>query len=120
MGRVAVAKPPSISKITLSGGNGADIIDGRTYSSADQARGFIIKGNGGNDDLTGGSGADSLSGGAGNDVLHAHLSDLVGAPAGTTIYDGGNGVDTLDLSSIPSTDGDGIFVQSGGRIWTNV
>jgi Ca2+-binding RTX toxin-like protein len=65
---------------TISGGGGPDEIDGGD----------------GNDSLTGGGGADKLLGGAGNDHLVGTMDDS---------FDGGRGVDTLDLSGSPTAIG---------------
>ena len=79
----------------------------REYSPTDIARGFILNGGDGNDRITGGPGPDELFGGAGNDTLlgtHQHK------------FDGGRGVDTLDLSS--SAVGLLVDIQGSGTFTT--
>src|SRR5436190_757246 len=68
---------------TILGTNNNDSLIGT--ASAD-----VIKGGGGNDVLHGGGGNDHLSGGHGNDVM---FSDN-----GIVDFNGGAGIDTVDLS----------------------
>jgi VCBS repeat-containing protein len=71
----------------LNGGSGADIINGM----------------GGDDRINGGSGNDVLDGGAGNDRVHGDAGDdlasyVLGENVGSAdVYDGGSGIDTLQL-----------------------
>ncbi|HET9427386.1 MAG TPA: hypothetical protein VFO69_03415 [Allosphingosinicella sp.] len=104
----------SSGKYVIKGTRGDDIIDGRTYDLALQERGLSIDGSAGNDILRGGSGQDYLNGNHGNDTLIADESDLSGVASGTLIYQGGSGVDTLDLSAIPFAEGTGLWIRSGG------
>ena len=106
-----MAKPPRVTKFAISGDRYDNVIDGSTYATDIQERGLIISGNDGNDTLKGGLGQDVLQGGNGNDTLIADLSDLQGVSAGTVVYDGGKGVDTLDLSGIDYVDGAGVWIQ---------
>jgi Ca2+-binding RTX toxin-like protein len=118
----------SAARYSINGTQGDDFIDGSTYSATLQARGLDISGGGGNDHLKGGSGADSLSGGNGNDVVLGDLADLTGAGGNSKIvWDGGNGVDTLDLSGLAYAEGKGILLQAvsntasaSNQIWTNI
>ena len=86
----------------------------KVYGEAQIDAGFIIKGDagddritggrgpdeidggGGNDRIDGGDGADKLLGGAGNDLLIGTMDDR---------FDGGRGIDTLDLSGSPTAVG---------------
>lgn len=115
------------SRFTVPTTRGNDIIDGSTLDTALQARGLIIDGNAGNDVIKGGVGADLLSGGDGNDYVYGDLADLASASNGATVWDGGKGTDTLDLSLIPFTEGSGTYVRitsgpgtSTSQVWTNV
>lgn len=106
---------PSIGKFSINGTSGDDLIDGSTYDSSIQSRGFNINGAGGNDTIKGGFGADILKGGNGNDLISGDLSDLSGAGSGNIVWDGGNGIDTLDLSAIPYADGTGTMIAFYGN-----
>lgn len=82
---------PSAGDDILAGGNGNNIIDG-------QAGNDVINGGGGNDIIIGGLGHDTLSGEEGDDsfiVTADHPSR-----DGRDVYDGGDGVDTLDFSAV--------------------
>ncbi len=91
---------------SLSGDNGNDSLDGGT----------------GNDSLYGGTGDDTLKGGAGNELLsggdgHDHFVVEVGGgadaivdfsisiPAGSSLTDGAQTMDQLDLSDLSNKDG---------------
>ena len=116
-----MAKSPG--KYSISGTRGDDYLDGSTYSSSLQSRGFNINGQAGNDTLKGGFGRDVLNGGAGNDLVYGALDDLVGLGDGKLAWDGGTGTDTLDLSGITSDPGNGLWVMFGslgGELLTNV
>jgi VCBS repeat-containing protein len=71
----------------LNGGSGADIINGM----------------GGNDRINAGSGNDIMDGGSGNDIVNGDSGDDLGIYVlsenigSTDVYDGGSGVDTLQL-----------------------
>ncbi|WP_439477876.1 tandem-95 repeat protein [Brevundimonas sp.] len=71
----------------LNGGSGADIINGM----------------GGNDRINAGSGNDVIDGGSGNDIVSGDSGDdlaiyVMGENVGSTdVYDGGSGIDTLQL-----------------------
>jgi len=77
------------STMTITGGNGADILTGGVKAD-------IISGGSGVDTITGGSGIDTLIGGAGNDIFNMDdVSDFIGLVTAETI-DGGAGVlDTI-------------------------
>lgn len=124
VGEASMAKPTT--RYNLSGDRGDNILNASTLSAVIQAGGVDISGNAGNDTLIGGSGKDVMKGGDGNDLLVASLTDLQGTGAGSIVYDGGNGSDTLDLSGIPYDAGTGIWLRMdlGGKgsnfIRTNV
>src|SRR6476661_1778559 len=99
------------TKYAVNLGSGDDHFDGFTLDPAIQARGLIVNGNAGNDVLKGGSGQDSLNGGDGADYVYGRLDDLVGLKDGAIAWDGGRGVDTLDLSQLAYADGKGIEVR---------
>lgn len=109
-----------LPKVTIKGTRYADTIvvgsDGVTLNgalarySADQiASGFILQGEAGKDTITGGPGPDDLYGGAGNDNLTggAGLDRLFGGDGNDILrdawngafFDGGRGIDRLDLSA---------------------
>ena len=113
------------SRYTVPTTRGADDIDGSILDGSLQDRGLIIDGGAGNDRIKGGRGADLLSGGDGDDYIYGDLSDLAGARDGTIVWDGGKGIDTIDLSLIPYSPGSGTYLDIGGtgsssRVWTNV
>ncbi len=109
-----------LPKVTINGTRYADTIsvdsDGVTlntvfsgYSPHQIASGFILKGNAGNDLISGGLGPDDLYGGAGKDTLTggAGLDRLYGGDGNDILvdawdgayFDGGLGIDTLDLNA---------------------
>ncbi|MCE2867300.1 MAG: hypothetical protein LW805_08125 [Oxalobacteraceae bacterium] len=55
-----------------------------------------VTGSGGNDKIDGGTGADSITAGKGDDLIYAGLGDVI---------DGGEGIDTVDLSTLKRSDG---------------
>ena len=77
------------STMTITGGNGGDILTGGVKAD-------IITGGAGIDTITGGSGIDTLIGGAGNDIFNMDdVSDFIGLVTAEVI-DGGAGVlDTI-------------------------
>lgn len=81
---------------SISGGNGNDHINGGSGHD-------LILGLGGNDRINAGSGNDTMDGGAGNDIVNGDAGDdlgiyVLGENAGSTdVYDGGSGIDTLQL-----------------------
>lgn len=80
------------------GGAGNDELfgaEGNDYLDGEEGRDFIDGGSG-NDVLIGGLDTDTVDGGAGDDVFVALMND------GDDFYDGGEGVDTFNLSSILS------------------
>lgn len=95
------------TKVSLSGGDGDDIITGgnrndtlRGGKGSDILRGLggndVLYGDDDNDWLQGGAGNDRLYGGTGNDVLQGDDgADIVYGDAGNDILQGGNGNDTL-------------------------
>ena len=86
--------------MTIIGTDGDDLVDA-THTVAGQplptAVGDLIKGKGGDDDLSGLAGDDRINGGPGNDSLHGDAGDdtLLGK-RGRDSLDGGDGDDTLD------------------------
>lgn len=119
--------PRPSGKYTINGSKAGETILGETYSFELQQRGLIIKGNGGNDTLKGGFGQDVLNGGDGDDTIIGELNDLEGVADGTFVWDGGRGNDLLDLSSITSAPGTGLWLVlgtgpngSGSSLQTNV
>ena len=129
-------------KVTIKGTRNSDIIvvdsdglgldgvtlNGRftTYSDDQIASGFILRGDAGNDIITGGLGPDDLYGGAGNDNLTggAGLDRLYGDAGNDTLvdawdgafFDGGRGIDLLDLSAETAS----IGVAMGNNIFLTV
>lgn len=103
----------------ISGGDGADFVDGgagrdtvhggsgddHVFAGADadlvngEAGADRLFGQGGNDVINAGAGDDAAFGGAGNDLFVGEVGDGNDTYYGDEI-DGGNGVDTLDLSAI--------------------
>jgi len=88
----------------IDGGDGNDAIDGG--GGDDTLKGGsdddVIEGGAGDDTLYAGDGRDTLSGGDGNDTLHASAeSDTSNI---NNIYDGGSGIDTLNLDSYTGAD----------------
>lgn len=130
-GKISVKGTRSNDTITV-GTEGVTVVTGTStrfynYSSEQIAAGFLLKGDagddtitggvgpdeidggGGNDALQGGDGADKLLGGAGNDILAGTMDDL---------YDGGRGIDTLDLSGSPVAVG--VDILGYGTFYKNV
>ena len=108
------------SRLTIKGTRGNDVIqviDGGvlingSFKAVAQAKidaGLTIKGDAGNDDITGGRGADTLDGGDGNDTLRDSAS---------TTFIGGSGIDTVDLSG--ESNGVLIDIQGNGTVDTAV
>ncbi len=99
---------------SLSGGDGSDVIGGGDGNDTliGNAGSDILRGDDGDDILRGGSGLDILFGGAGADVLNGGTGlDLLFGGAGSDrllantivtgeIFNGGAGVDVLDLSGL--------------------
>ncbi|WID99328.1 hypothetical protein QO058_14470 [Bosea vestrisii] len=103
----------------ISGGDGADFVEGgagrdtvhggsgddHVFAGADndlihgEAGADRLFGQGGNDVINAGAGDDAAFGGAGNDLFVGEVGDGNDTYYGDEI-DGGNGVDTLDLSAI--------------------
>lgn len=123
---------PSGSKTTIKGTRGDDVIGigegNHVYSDAVVAAGFVIDGSAGNDTLAGGSGPDDLTGGAGADHLTGGggLDRLLGGDGDDILvddidgayFDGGRGIDTLDLSAV--TANVGVDLQGSGWIYLGV
>ncbi|MCX7890405.1 MAG: hypothetical protein N2422_11885, partial [Rhodobacteraceae bacterium] len=89
----------------LFGGAGHDRIRGERGNDRlhGEAGDDILAGGEGDDSLDGGAGDDTLSGGAGADVIAGGAGAdtlIVSADAAPDSYDGGDGVDSLDLSSL--------------------
>jgi len=94
-----------VKQVVAEGGLGDDIIDGSAQASATIK--LTLRGNDGNDMLTGGAGQDVLDGGAGNDTLDGKGGkDMVlggdgndtmigGADGKKDTFIGGSGADTL-------------------------
>jgi len=76
----------------LSGGAGSDTLNGGAGSDK-------LSGGAGSDILDGGSGSDRLDGGSGNDTLIYTLSENTGS---TDLYQGGSGIDTVQLNFFTS------------------
>jgi len=124
-----------MAKPTINGTRGADniaVVDSgvmlngtlKPFSAAIIDGGFIIKANAGNDVVTGGRGPDAIYGGAGNDRLTGGggqdtlsggdgADTLIDTPLGAK-FDGGRGIDTLDLSG--ATQGAFADLGFGGNI----
>ena len=109
------------------GETGASLNGVLTPYSADQIdSGFILQGEAGDDTITGGRGPDDLYGGAGNDSLTggAGLDRLFGGDGNDTLidawdgafFDGGRGIDLLDLSAETAS----IGVAMGNNIFLTV
>ena len=133
-----MGKPSLSGKITIKGTRNADDIavvaqgvevngNLKAYGDAQIDAGFIIKGDAGDDTLTGGRGPDEIDGGGGNDRLSGGegADKLLGGDgndvlAGTMIdrFDGGRGIDTLDLSGSPTAVG--VDLSGFGTFWTDV
>ena len=94
-----------VKQVVAEGGLGDDIIDGSAQASATIK--LTLRGNDGNDMLTGGAGQDVLDGGAGNDTLDGKggKDTVLGGDGNDTmtggvdgkqdIFIGGSGADTL-------------------------
>ncbi|MEM5495763.1 VCBS domain-containing protein, partial [Hoeflea sp. AS16] len=74
-------------------------LSGDNIFTADDSNDRVI-GNDGNDTLNGGDGDDLLIGGAGTDILRGGAGDDYMVDGGGTTFDGGAGVDTVDLSAL--------------------
>ena len=109
----------SVSKLTISGTRGDDSISvgyggywiNGSFKSVAQSKieaGLIIKGGDGNDFIGGGPGSDTLDGGNGNDILRDDI---------TTVFIGGAGIDTADLSG--SSVGVALDLQGSGTVFTD-
>jgi Ca2+-binding RTX toxin-like protein len=122
-----------IKQIAISGGNGADTLNGsRNDDTLFGLNGNdTLSGGTGNDVLSGANGADLLYGGGGNDTIYAgNDSDYVSAGAGSDwiwgdngnditqggsgndVLDGGNGNDLVDAGS-----GNDSIYGGNGREW---
>ncbi|MGQ7793183.1 M10 family metallopeptidase C-terminal domain-containing protein [Faunimonas sp. B44] len=87
---------------TLNGGDGADYLTGDDGND-------VLNGNAGNDTLYGGDGTDTLNGGDGDDYIEDTGTNTVNGGAGNDYiknlfvtggtWDGGTGIDTIDLSA---------------------
>ena len=85
------------STMTITGGNGADILTGGVKAD-------IISGGNGIDTITGGSGIDTLIGGAGNDIFQMDdVSDFIGLVTAETINGGAGVLDTILFSEAATT-----------------
>jgi VCBS repeat-containing protein len=82
---------------TLDGGDGSDLLlAGNGDDTLDGGDGSdLLSGGNGDDTLDGGDGSDLLLGDRGDDTLNYTLSENTGE---TDYYDGGSGVDTLQLT----------------------
>ena len=80
----------------------------KPFNAAKIEGGFILKGGTGDDRISGGAGPDSLLGEDGNDWLIGTMADT---------FDGGVGVDTLDLSA--SQTAVGVDILGTGKFFTN-
>jgi len=80
---------------TISGGEGADILSGGSGNDT-------IDGGSGNDGIEAGDGNDTVVDGPGNDLVCAGAGDdtvVASADGDADVYDGGEGLDTLDYSA---------------------
>jgi Ca2+-binding RTX toxin-like protein len=87
-----------VENVRVTGGSGADALDGRDGND-------LLSGGGGNDTLNGGEGSNILLGGAGNDYL-------LDSGSGSTI-DGGGGIDRLELYRADLHASQTLIVQTG-------
>jgi Ca2+-binding RTX toxin-like protein len=88
----------------IDGGDGNDIIDGGAgHDRLSGGQGDdVIKGGAGNDSIFGGDGHDIIEDGPGADTVHAGAGNdvmLVVPDLDADSYDGGDGVDTIDISA---------------------
>ncbi|WP_340313837.1 hypothetical protein [Rhizorhabdus argentea] len=89
----------------LDGGELGDSLSGLGGNDTLEAGGGndTLDGGAGNDNLFGDEGNDTLDGGAGADVLHGGEGDdiltVANAPANGEVFDGGLGIDTLQISA---------------------
>jgi Ca2+-binding RTX toxin-like protein len=92
------------SKMTITGGRGADIITGGSKVDT-------ISGGYGADTITGGPGIDILSGGAGNDIFTVVTKANAFLLTNAETIDGGTGTDTINI-----TDAGGVGVTAADLI----
>ncbi|WP_320007559.1 FecR domain-containing protein [Maridesulfovibrio sp.] len=85
---------------TISGGTGNDSVTGNGGND-------IITGNSGNDVLSGGAGEDTINGGGGTDTISGGTEDdvIIASSGYYDLVDGGDGIDTLDLSEMSPVHG---------------
>ncbi|MEV4422729.1 calcium-binding protein [Patulibacter sp. NPDC049589] len=103
-------------KLTVTGGNGYDLLNGGVGDD-------VINGLGGNDDLRGYDGNDTIDGGEGNDTLNGHAGDdtLLGGGGddklsgreGNDVLDGQAGNDILAWSDDPDPGADDLRGGAG-------
>jgi hypothetical protein len=101
-----------LSRDTISGGNGRDLISGGPGRDT-------ISGDNGNDIVQGGDGDDTITGGAGDDSLDGNRGDdQINGGAGDDEIDGGRGDDILRGGAgddeIEGDDGDDTILGQGG------
>jgi len=99
---------------SFTGGDGDDVVD---WSAATVP--VVLRGNAGNDTLTGGAGADLLTGGAGNDTLTGGgEADTLYGNTGSDTLSGGGGNDRLygdnDDDVLSGGDGDDTLYTGSG------
>ena len=86
------------SGVTLTGGNGKDVLTGSSghdLLSGGKGKDTLLGGEG-NDLLDGGAGEDVLKGGKGNDILEGgNGDDIFKDKSGNNLFDGGKGDDSL-------------------------
>lgn len=110
------------SKVTINGTRNPDtIVVGATgvtlntvftpYTPHQIDNGFILRGKAGDDTITGGRGPDDLYGGDGNDILRDAWNGAY--------FDGGRGIDLLDLGAEPANNHIGVDLL-GGSIFLTV
>lgn len=130
---------PKATRISVKGTRGDDtiavvsngiLVNGvlKPYSADALAAGVTINGDAGNDHVTGGAGADQLTGFSGADTLigGGGLDSLSGGEGNDTlidavdgaIFDGGMGVDFVDLSA--ETRNIGVDLQGTGSIFVDI
>jgi Ca2+-binding RTX toxin-like protein len=99
----------------------------KSYSDGQIEAGFVIKGDAGDDVISGGLGPDQIEGGSGNDQIAggAGADRLLGGEGNDTLsgtmddtFDGGRGIDTLDLSGSPTAVG--VDLGGYGAFYTQI
>lgn len=94
--RIQVQGMPAHAPVTLSGGNGNDVLIGGKENDVlnDGAGNDVLRGGGGADGLTNSQGRDRLHGGAGADLLVSSSIDR------GDVLDGGKGLDNVSFAQV--------------------